>query len=53
MRAKNLVGYFGLVTALCGVVAPALADGLVQELRLGILDHDVPDLWSGFRAEPD
>lgn len=53
MRAKNLVGYFGLVTALCGVVAPALADGLVQELRLGILDHDVPDLWSGFRAEPN
>ena len=53
MRAKNLVGCFGLVTALCGVVAPALADGLVQELKLGILDHDVPDLWSGFRAEPD
>jgi lipid A 3-O-deacylase len=53
MRAKNLVGCFGLVTALCGVVAPALADGLVQELKIGILDHDVPDLWSGFRAEPD
>ena len=53
MRAKNLVGCFGLVTALCGVVAPALAVGLVQELKLGILDHDVPDLWSGFRAEPD
>lgn len=32
---------------------PAYADGLVQELKIGVLDHDVPNLWSGFRAEPD
>jgi lipid A 3-O-deacylase len=53
MRARNLVGCFAVMLALCGAVAPAIADGLVQELKLGVLDHDVPDLWSGFRAEPD
>src|SRR4029079_2569377 len=34
-------------------VLPACADGLVQELKIGVLDHDVPNLWSGFRAEPN
>jgi hypothetical protein len=45
---------------LCAVIALALvaaapvdAGALVDELKLGILDHDVPDLWSGFRAEPN
>jgi hypothetical protein len=33
--------------------APAEAGSLVNELKLGVLDHDVPDLWSGFRAEPN
>jgi hypothetical protein len=27
------------------------AQSLVHEARLGILAHDVPDLWSGFRLE--
>lgn len=31
----------------------AQADPLVQELKIGVLAHDVPDLWSGFRAEPN
>ncbi|MFA5950238.1 MAG: acyloxyacyl hydrolase [Hyphomicrobium sp.] len=31
----------------------AIAGSLVHELKLGVLDHDVPGLWSGFRAEPD
>jgi hypothetical protein len=31
----------------------ALADPLIQELKIGVLAHDVPDLWSGFRAEPN
>ncbi len=36
------------------VVAPAAsAEDLVSELKIGILDHDVPDLWSGFRREED
>lgn len=29
------------------------AAGLVRELRGGVLAHDVPDLWSGFRTERD
>lgn len=29
------------------------AEGLVHELAVGALAHDVPDLWSGFRREPN
>lgn len=29
----------------------AVAEGLVHELKFGVLAHDVADLWSGFRAE--
>jgi hypothetical protein len=29
------------------------AEGLVREFRGGILAHDVPNLWSGFRTEHD
>ncbi len=31
----------------------ALAGGLVDELKIGPLWHDVPGLWSGFQAEPN
>lgn len=31
----------------------ALADPFINEFKLGVLWHDVPDLWSGFRAEPN
>lgn len=34
-------------------VMPVLAGGLIDEFRIGVLDHDVPNLWSGFRVEPD
>lgn len=37
---------------LCMPDTAAVAQGLVEELKLGVLAHDVPDLWSGFRAEP-
>jgi lipid A 3-O-deacylase len=30
---------------------PAIAEGLIYELKAGVLDHDVPNLWSGFRRE--
>ncbi len=30
----------------------ARADSVIHELKLGILSHDVPGLWSGFRREP-
>ena len=29
------------------------AEGLIRELKGGILAHDVPNLWSGFRTEND
>jgi lipid A 3-O-deacylase len=31
----------------------ALAGPFIDELKIGVLAHDVPDLWSGFRAEPN
>ena len=31
--------------------AVAQRAGLVHELKIGVLAHDVPDLWSGFRLE--
>lgn len=39
--------------ALLPFATAAAADGLVSELRLGVLAHDVPNLWSGFSVEPD
>src|SRR5262249_45490999 len=36
----------------CFAAAPrAYAQGLIEELKIGGLYHDVPDLWSGFRIE--
>ena len=39
--------------ALGSAVAPtrAHAEGVIRELRIGGLYHDVPDLWSGFQLE--
>ncbi|HEX2840025.1 acyloxyacyl hydrolase [Hyphomicrobium sp.] len=48
-RALVCLALFALLT-----LAPettALADGWIEELKVGVLAHDVPDLWSGFRAE--
>ncbi len=42
---------FFAILALTFVSTPASADGLIRELRFGVLAHDVPDLWSGFRVE--
>lgn len=39
--------------AMLALVPLASADGLVSELKLGVLAHDVPNLWSGFSVEPD
>jgi hypothetical protein len=36
-----------------GIVQQAHADGLVSEVKVGVLAHDVPDLWSGFQREED
>lgn len=48
-------GLLGLALAVMAAVVPpssARAQGLVHELKFGILAHDVPDLWSGFSREP-
>lgn len=47
------------LTALCLAAATALAataahaQGLISEVKGGVLWHDVPNLWSGFRDEKD
>ncbi len=38
---------------LTGGGASAQARDLFSEIKIGVLDHDVPDLWSGFRREED
>lgn len=55
MPSPTILSRLLAVLALMAACAasPADAGGLIQELRLGILDQDTPDLWSGFRAEPD
>jgi lipid A 3-O-deacylase len=44
--------YFASITAAVAL-APAAASGddLLYALKLGVLAHDVPDLWSGFQVE--
>lgn len=37
--------------ALLACAGPASSEGLIYELKAGVLAHDVPDLWSGFQAE--
>ena len=39
--------------AACAGSTDATAQGLIREVRGGVLAHDVPDLWSGFRTERD
>lgn len=42
------------VALLLGVPAPsARAQGLIDEIKVGVLIHDVGGLWSGFSLEPD
>jgi lipid A 3-O-deacylase len=36
-----------------GIAAPAAAEGFIHELKIGVLSHDVPDLWSRFRRETE
>ena len=44
-----------IVLACCLAVWPdaASAGPFVDELKIGVLWHDVPGLWSGFQAEPN
>ncbi len=40
-----------LIGGLC-TAAPVRAGGLIQEIKIGVLAHDIPGLWSGIRMEP-
>ncbi len=42
----------GVATAAGPLSAPAAAEGILHELKIGGLYHDVPNLWSGFQLEP-
>ncbi len=53
MRTRLLIVLLVSGIVLLDASVPALAAGLVDELKIGVLAHDVPDLWSGFQAEPD
>jgi lipid A 3-O-deacylase len=53
MRIRLLIVLLASGLALLDPSAPAIADGFIDELKIGVLAHDVPDLWSGFQAEPD
>jgi lipid A 3-O-deacylase len=54
MRISQLARHIAAALIACAAGASAAAaEPFVNELKLGILDHDVPDLWSGFRAEPN
>jgi hypothetical protein len=50
---RYLAGLFALFAFGTAAAATAQADGAVYEIRGGILAHDVPALWSGFRTEED
>lgn len=39
--------------ALICEAAPVAAEQLFHAIKLGVLAHDVPDLWSGFQLEQD
>jgi len=43
--------WIAVVAAVFGLPSSAWADGLVSELKIGALYHDVPGLWSGFQVE--
>jgi len=53
MRIRLFIVVLMAALALLDPSAPAFADGLIDEVKIGVLAHDVPDLWSGFQAEPD
>lgn len=40
-------------SAIAAVPTPSSAQSLFEELRIGALYHDPPDLWSGFRMEKE
>ena len=51
LLAKLMLRAVGSVVLSILIAAAAHADGLVRELRIGGLVHDMPGMWSGFTYE--
>jgi hypothetical protein len=52
MRVRVRAAAFALAAAFAvATAAGASADGLLYAVKIGVLAHDVPDLWSGFQIE--
>ena len=51
IRAATICGFAAVLAV--GAANAALADDLLYALKIGVLAHDVPDLWSGFQVELD
>ena len=46
---SRLAATVGIIAAMAAPVARA--EGLISEIKIGVLAHDVPHLWSGFQLE--
>ncbi len=51
MKTLPAIAVLGASILAATGVQPAAAEGFIHELKVGVLAHDVPDLWSGFQAE--
>lgn len=49
----GLAFVLALIIVTVAAASGASAEGLFHELKIGVLAHDVPDLWSGFQVEHD
>jgi hypothetical protein len=52
MHMRTCLALCGAALLLLDATLAAAAGGFIDEVKIGVLAHDVPDLWSGFRAEP-
>ncbi|MDZ4843481.1 MAG: acyloxyacyl hydrolase [Hyphomicrobium aestuarii] len=41
-----------MLAAMLAFTLPVKSEGLIHQLTVGALYHDMPDLWSGFQREP-
>jgi lipid A 3-O-deacylase len=53
MKLKASIRSLTCMLAVIAMAPHVRADNILHELKIGVLAHDVPDLWSGFRVEDD
>lgn len=51
MRPACMIALVALAVTTAPTASRAEGNGLIYELKAGILAHDVPDMWSGFQLE--